>query len=154
VSEPTERSPNIREWWENGVLHRTDGPACEGPGTSREWWVGGKRHRTDGPAAECDGFREWWVDGKQHRTDGPASEHANGDREWWVNGVRHRTDGPAIEYGDGTPSTWFANGVRLTATDVTLLRGMDPQLRRDVLDLYDYGMTIAALAEAITAANT
>jgi hypothetical protein len=154
VSEPTVIAPNIREWWDNGALHRTDGPACEGPGTNREWWVRGKRHRTDGPAAECDGFREWWVDGKLHRTDGPASEHANGDREWYVNGVLHRTDGPAVEYADGAPAAWFANGVRLLTSDVAQLLDMDPQLRRDVLNLYDYGLAIADLVEAVQAATT
>jgi hypothetical protein len=53
----------------------------------KEWWLNGKLHRTDGPAVErADGMKEWWLNGKLHRTDGPAVERADGMKMWWLNG--------------------------------------------------------------------
>ena len=55
----------------------------------RFWYQDGKLHRTDGPAVEhADGNRRWYQYGKLHRTDGPAIEYANGDREWYQDGKR------------------------------------------------------------------
>jgi hypothetical protein len=102
--------PNgTREWYLNGKLHRTDGPA-------REWYLNGQLHRTDGPAIERSAglvSREWWLNGQRHRTDGPAIEWADGTREWYLNGHRHRTDGPAIEESGGTRA-WYLNGKKCT----------------------------------------
>ena len=56
---------------------------------SKEWWVDGKLHRTDGPAVVmADGRKEWRVDDKLHRTDGPAVEKADGTRKWYINGEK------------------------------------------------------------------
>jgi hypothetical protein len=55
-----------RYWWQNGVLHRVDGPAVE----------------------YVNGYRQWWQNDQLHRLDGPAIEWANGDREWWINGKK------------------------------------------------------------------
>lgn len=47
----------------------------------------GLLHRTDGPAIEyADGTSAWYVNNQLHRTDGPAVERADGTREWWANG--------------------------------------------------------------------
>jgi hypothetical protein len=82
----------------------------------REWYVNGVRHRTDGPAVEwADGDREWWLNGAPHRTDGPAVEWADGTREWYVNGVLHRIDGPAVEWANGGREYWI-QGVELSET--------------------------------------
>jgi hypothetical protein len=36
------------------------------PDGSKEWWLNGKLHRTDGPAVErADGMKMWWLNGKQ-----------------------------------------------------------------------------------------
>ncbi len=57
------------------------------PNGTKEWWLNGLLHRTDGPAYEgVNGHKEWWIDGKQHRTDGPAVEGANGSKVWYFNG--------------------------------------------------------------------
>ena len=76
-------------YWVNneGVLHRTDGPAYEYVDGGHGWYLNGKPHRTDGPAIEdVDGSRWWYLNGKLHRTDGPAVECANGSRWWYLNG--------------------------------------------------------------------
>jgi hypothetical protein len=107
-----ERKNGDKEWYQEGKLHRTDGPAIERKNGYKEWWVDGKRHRTDGPAIEGDdGYNAWYIKGKRHRTDGPAIERANGGKEWWVDGKRHRTDGPAIEGDDGY-NAWYIKGKR------------------------------------------
>jgi hypothetical protein len=103
---------NKRWYNENGMLHRTDGPAVEFADGSKWWCVNGMIHRIDGPAIEdAIGYKEWWVDGKLHRTDGPAVEYADGYKEWWVNGELHRIDGPAVEFADGS-KWWWINGTQ------------------------------------------
>lgn len=55
-----------RYWYEDGLLHRENGPAVEWADGSKEWWFHGELHRKDGPAIErADGTREWWHDGEQ-----------------------------------------------------------------------------------------
>ena len=88
----TEYPDGTREWYQDGELHRTDGPAIEWADGTRMWYRDGRLHRTDGPAVEYpDGTREWYQDGKLHRMDGPAVESGGRFRhrsEWWVNGQR------------------------------------------------------------------
>jgi len=87
------------------------------PDGTKEWWFNGKLHRSDGPAIErADGTKEWWLNGVQHRTDGPALERADGIKGWYIHGKLHRTDGPAIEGTDGTKE-WFFNGKFLGSGD-------------------------------------
>jgi len=51
-------------WYEDGELHRLDGPAVENTDGYRVWYKNGERHRLDGPAVEnTDGYKEWWIDG-------------------------------------------------------------------------------------------
>jgi hypothetical protein len=99
-------------WHQNGLLHRTDGPAVEGASGTKEWRQNGRLHRTDGPAVEwADGHKLWHQNGLLHRTDGPAVEWADGTKEWWQSGRLHRTDGPAREWADGHKE-WWQNGTR------------------------------------------
>ena len=109
-----------REWWQNGLIHRDDGPAIDAS-YGVEWWRNGLKHRENGPAVETNGGRkEYWKHGKLHRTDGPAVfwEDTNnglfrrkyGKREWWQNGKLHRTDDPAIEWGYGAYE-WYVDGL-------------------------------------------
>jgi hypothetical protein len=103
-----------KEWYHNGVRHRTDGPAFEWASGSKAWFLNGVLHRTDGPACEyADGSKSWFLNGKPHRTDGPAVEYADGYKAWYLNGVLHRTDGPAFESIDGY-KTWYLNGTKLS----------------------------------------
>jgi len=77
------------EWYLNGKLHRTDGPAVAQVGGHKSWYINGELHRTDGPAFEgLYGYKAWYIHGKLHRTDGPAIEYANGTKQWWINDIR------------------------------------------------------------------
>jgi hypothetical protein len=80
----------------------------------REWFQNGKLHRLDGPAIEyADGHKIWYQNDKRHREDGPACEYADGGKSWFQNGKRHREDGPAIEDSDGGKE-WYIHGRVLT----------------------------------------
>ena len=53
----------------------------------KEWYQDGKLHRLDGPVVECvSGDKHWYQDGELHRLDGPAVEYANGDKWWYQDG--------------------------------------------------------------------
>jgi hypothetical protein len=55
-----------RVWYQNGKLHRVDGPAVEWANGDRSWYQNDQRHRVDGPAIEyVNGYRQWWIEGKQ-----------------------------------------------------------------------------------------
>ena len=55
------------EWFQNGTLHRTDGPAIEWEHGGKSWYLNGECHRTDGPAIECaKGDKFWYIEGKQY----------------------------------------------------------------------------------------
>lgn len=76
-------------WYENGRLHREDGPAIEWDNGEKEWYLNGVRHRDNGPAVEYKrGIKTWYRHGELHREDGPAIEHGDGGKEFWLNGKR------------------------------------------------------------------
>ena len=59
----------------------------------KEWYLNGNLHRTDGPAIEySNGEKYWYLNGKLHREDGPAIEWSNGDKEWFLNGFKVTED--------------------------------------------------------------
>jgi hypothetical protein len=93
----------VQRHYENGVLHRLDGPAVKWPDGSTHWYRDGKLHREDGPAMEYrDGYKAWCRDGKYHRINGPAIINSSGDEFWYKNG--NLQSGPEI-YGD-----WLKEG--------------------------------------------
>ena len=52
-------------YYNNGRIHRSDGPAFEG-GCTTEWLINGVHHRLDGPAIEfSDGRKEFYIEGKR-----------------------------------------------------------------------------------------
>jgi len=56
-----------KKWYQNGKLHRLDGPAIEFPDGCKIWYRNNKMHRLDGPAAEYkDGYKEWWIQGREY----------------------------------------------------------------------------------------
>ena len=63
-------------------------PTCTTlPDGSKEWWLDGRLHRTDGPAIEwASGAKAWYSEGELHRADGPAIERPSGSKEWYVDG--------------------------------------------------------------------
>ena len=79
-----------KEWFQNGMFHRLDGPAVEYSDGSKGWYQNGMRHRLDGPAIEYpNGTKEWYQNDKRHRLDGPAIEFYHGDKEWYVDGIEY-----------------------------------------------------------------
>ncbi len=55
---------------EQGLIHRTDGPAIEWNDGSKEWRINGKRHREDGPTIERnDGYKSWYLNGFKYTED-------------------------------------------------------------------------------------
>jgi hypothetical protein len=93
-----------KEWWNNGFIHRIEGPAVKHltkTSFNYEWWVSGKLHRTNAPAVISNKLEEWWVNGELHRHNGPAIRHFNKVRgsnyyQWLNFGKVHRVDGPAV----------------------------------------------------------
>ena len=56
-----------KRWYQNGELHRTDGPAIEYASGSKSWFQNGKLHCTDGPAMHFgNGTKFWYIDGKKY----------------------------------------------------------------------------------------
>jgi len=54
---------------------------------TEHWYQNGKLHRTDGPAAiYVYGTEYWYLNGEKHRTDGPAVTWADGEERWYQNG--------------------------------------------------------------------
>ena len=46
----------------------------------------GLLHRTDGPAIEYkDGTKAWFINDKIHREDGPAIQYPSGHNQWYLN---------------------------------------------------------------------
>jgi hypothetical protein len=53
------------------------------------YYQNGELHRTDGPAAIFDnGHRAYWRRGERHRIDGPAVIYSDGSKEWYIFGNR------------------------------------------------------------------
>jgi hypothetical protein len=60
---PLNIQDGYKEWYQNGEIHRLDGPAVEYADGSKEWYLNGERHRLDGPAVEyADGSKEWFIE--------------------------------------------------------------------------------------------
>ena len=118
-----------KEWlsFDDSLLHREDGPACEFAGGRKVWYQNGEYHRENGPAYEwADGTKEWYQNGKRHRVDGPAREWVDGSKEWFQNGERHRVHGPACEWADGKKEYWL-NGIQVTEKEI-LEKQMDKSI--------------------------
>lgn len=100
-----------KKWYQNGHLHRTDGPAVIGWDGTTIWYRYGKRHRVDGPAViKLNGDETWYWRGSFHRVDGPAINRQYRE-EWRRHGMLHRLDGPAIIYSDeGGGQSWWIQG--------------------------------------------
>lgn len=101
-----EYSNGCKDWYQEGLLHREDGPAVDWINMKR-WYFRGQLHRIGGPAEMfTDSTKRWYKYGKLHNVDGPAVErpvHGNQRwcRKWYQNGILHRIDGPAVEAFDG-----------------------------------------------------
>ena len=85
------------------------------------WHQDGMRHRTDGPAIiHSSGWMRWYEHGEIHRLGYPAVIWQNGQQEWYKNGKRHRTDGPAVLFTDGEGEYWV-NDQKLSEYEVMFI---------------------------------
>lgn len=82
-------SNSEKQYWENGQLHRIDGPAIIYSSGDKFYYQHSKLHRKDGPAIDSDGAKYWFVNGKRHRTDGPAVILPGGYSEFWINDQKY-----------------------------------------------------------------
>jgi hypothetical protein len=97
------KSNGGREWYQNGLLHRIDGPAYI-YANGEKWYRNGKLHRDDGPAFDNVSSTRWYQDDQLHRIGGPAVVKKDGS--WWYqNDQLHRDDGPAIINKNG--ERWY-----------------------------------------------
>tara|TARA_R110002096_G_C14661910_1_gene728322 strand:- start:14648 stop:14944 length:297 start_codon:yes stop_codon:yes gene_type:complete len=56
---------NRKEWYQNGQLHRDDGPAVITAMNRQEWYQNGQLHRDDGPAVITEtGRYKYYIRGK------------------------------------------------------------------------------------------
>jgi hypothetical protein len=59
-------SHNVVLWYQQGDLHRTDGPAFKEVNGNEFWCYNGKLHRIGGSAWRWgDGEEEWWINNKR-----------------------------------------------------------------------------------------
>jgi hypothetical protein len=60
-----DRVGSFREHYQEGRLHREDGPACIFPDGTQMWYVHGELSREDGPAIVCgNGYTFWALNGR------------------------------------------------------------------------------------------
>jgi len=86
MTEIVRRDNNIK-YYEDGLLHKEDGPAIEFGNGDKEWYFKGKLHRHNGPAKDYKfGFKAYYIHGRLHREDGPAVLYPTGEVEWWLDG--------------------------------------------------------------------
>lgn len=64
-----EYSFGLKEWRQNGIIHREDGPSIEYDFGLKEWRQYSKLHREDGPAVEYNDQKEYWLCGIKYKFD-------------------------------------------------------------------------------------
>jgi len=113
-------------WYQNGILHREDGPAIEQESGEKYWYQNGILHRKNGPAIIYpDGGKYWYQYGSLHRDDGPAVEETReGFVEWWQDGLCHRLDGPAVEWHYWERDDYYILGKELTEDEFEIFQTM------------------------------
>ncbi len=99
---PIGRRQWCESWYQQGFLHRLDGPALRWQDGSQEWFVADQRHRERLPAVVgSDGLREWHF---SHTS--VALEDAEFDLSYYrmmFNAENfYRERGPSVILGDGT----------------------------------------------------
>ena len=96
-----------------------------------KWYQNGMLHKEDGPAIIFFfGQQEWWINGKKHRDGLPAVIKPDGSQYWYKNGKKHREDGPAVIYPHGR-GIWFIDGIELSEQDFKIVI-MKKELNRDL----------------------
>lgn len=128
-------------YYQNGLLHREDGPAAIDHYGGQYYYQNGRPHREGAPAViSHNGDQYYFQNGNLHRLDGPAIIHNNGDQEYYQNDKLHRLDGPAIINTNGTIQYWIDGEIPLTVLNLLITdREMtfDAQLVKEVQYSWD-----------------
>jgi uncharacterized protein YlzI (FlbEa/FlbD family) len=135
-----EESDGYKEWYQNGFLHRLDGPAIEYSNGTKSYFINGKRFDSqESWQEEVDKINEKNSKGsnkmKYYDSDGKIVDHhsydddipipydftgiaewENGDKFWFKTGNLHREDGPACEYPNGAKK-YYINGKRFDSQE-------------------------------------
>lgn len=114
-------------YWQDGLIHRIDGPAVERPDGSVEWWLLGRRFDSASEWGDnvnftgrvvCDnGHRSSWQKGKLHNLAGFAWRELK-KAEWWIEGypvselewLRYTKFTGKLDCGDH--HVWLQKGLR------------------------------------------
>ena len=100
-----------------------------------QWYQNGKLHRDNGPAVSNKyGSERWYQHGKLHRIGEPAVTIPNVYIGWYQNGNLHRTDGPAETFSGavGKPVNFFyINGVLVPELWVTITKFFNQLCKRN-----------------------
>lgn len=133
--------PN-EEWYQDGKLHRLDGPAVIKPGIEEYWIYGTQlsivefnnkveelRTIISNALPTCytgiikvysnnskDYHYTWFRNGELNRTEGPSMVTQKGTKKWYKNNQLHREDGPAIQWAFGGEEYWL-NGIQYSFSD-------------------------------------
>lgn len=74
-SNPVCDADGTQRWYQDGRLHRLDGPAVlSADGSVWKWYKDGMQHRENGPGESDGRYLYYFFDGKLHREDGPVME--------------------------------------------------------------------------------
>ena len=68
-----------------------NGLAVDEDGTQK-WYQNGLLHRTDGPALIYEDVQFWYQNGWRHRVDGPAEIWTVGEHYWYLEGQQYSFD--------------------------------------------------------------
>lgn len=84
-------SNSEKQFWDEGVLTRYDGPAIVHANGDKFYYRDFKLHRENGPAIYLtDGTRYFYKHGLLHNMAGPAVKTMPGSyTEYWIDGVKH-----------------------------------------------------------------
>ena len=82
-------SNSEKQYWEDGKLHNSSGPAIVYASGDKFYYQRGQLHRDNGPAIDSDGCRYWYINGQRSRRDGPAVILPGGYKEFWIDGVKY-----------------------------------------------------------------
>jgi hypothetical protein len=115
-----QRVDGTEEWYENGKLHRMNGPAVTYSDGTKIWYQKGMMHRLDGPAIIfANGDRKWYKWGKLHCENSPACSYISGENEWWIEGKRKYVL-PQIKIGLHCLYNLFSKPKNLSMTNLFL----------------------------------
>lgn len=143
--EQYEEKNNRKVHHRNGFLFREEYE--DGGVAVVKYYEEGKLHRVDGPALEfADGRKEYYKHGALHCETGPAVITATGVQQYFKQGVLHRLNGPAVIYP--THEEWWVEGKKIEAPADSLNRKNHlPQMKQCEIRITETDDVLTSVAE-------